>query len=57
MKRERECSRRWGGLFWVLLSGVVGIAFGKVFLDYLEVKKGEELTRLVKPPGEAKAQP
>lgn len=56
MKRERE-SRRWGGLFWVLLSGVVGIAFGKVFLDYLEVKKGEELTRLVKPPGEAKAQP
>ncbi|CAK9039901.1 unnamed protein product [Durusdinium trenchii] len=38
---------KWGGLFWVLLSGIAGIICGYFFLDFLGVKKGDESTPLM----------
>jgi len=47
---------RWGGLFWVLMSGIAGLAFGHFFLQYLGVVKGAERAPLVKVPGADSAQ-
>mmetsp|Transcript_18431 Transcript_18431/g.34528 ORF Transcript_18431/g.34528 Transcript_18431/m.34528 type:complete len:223 (+) Transcript_18431:117-785(+) len=29
---------RWGGLFWVLMSAILGLVAGKLYLDFLGVK-------------------